>query len=498
MMDMKANYPEMVVKKSEGLSQSERYLIQKCQSTFLSLWSYPNPYKKDKKGKELCDILAVFENHIFIFSDKYCIFSENTDIQIAWNRWYKHTIENSAQQIISAERWLRQGRSVCIDAKLAHPFPFQIKIDENTRIHRIVVARGAKEACKKYWNGGWGSMAVNTTIEGKQHYCSTDKLGNVTEESANNLFSVGIVLDREKYVHVFDDFTLDCIMDELDTVSDFLEYLDEKERLIADGKQIYAAGEEDILAYYLSTIENEKHCCATSEDYRGNADILYYKEAWYEYINCEGYAIKKECNKVSYIWDNLLERAFSSMMNGTLRNVSHADYGLQSVLFTRFAKPCRVYRRALADGFIDSFYLAISKIGLDNPVMNTFLRSIEMNDNPDTLILVLWVHKPPKIDLDTFLATRKMILEAKALASIPKWPHILHFIGVAKTLNIEVEDSEDFIYIAASDFPNDCEEIRKAKELLSSQSILLGRFATSNSSHEYEKEQEKKTMPYPW
>jgi hypothetical protein len=178
--------------------------------------------------------------------------------------------------------------------------------------------------------------------------------------------------------------------------------------------------------------------------------------------------------------------------------MSHADYGFQSILFTRFAKPCRVYRRALAKGFIDSFDQAKRKIGLDNPVMNTFLRSVNMDDNPDTLILILWIHKPPKMDLDAFLAKRKMILEAKALTSIPKWPHILHFIGVAKTLNIEVEDSEDFIYISASDFPNDCEEIENAKELLNSQSIILDRSATSVSSHEYEKGEEKRMMPYQW
>ena len=296
---------------------------------------------------------------------------------------------------------------------------------------------------------------------------------------------------------MFDDFTLDCIMDELDTVSDFIDYLDEKERLIATGKQIYAAGEEDILAYYLSTIENGKHCCATSEDYKSNAVILYYKEAWQKYINCEGYTIKKECNRISYLWDELLERAFTCMMKGTLRNVSHPDYGSQSLLFTRFAKPGRVYRRALAGGFIESFHLAVKEIDLGNPEMRTFLRSIIMEDNPDTLILVLWVHKPPKSDLATFLATRKAILEAKALASIPKWPNILHYIGVAKTLNVDEEDSEDFIYIDTSDFPHDCEEIKNAKELLDSQSITLDRSAKSVSAHEYEKDQDQRNIPLP-
>ena len=69
----KVNYPGMILNKSEGASDSERYLIKKCQNTFLSLWSYPNLYTCEKKGKELCDVLALFGNHLFIFSDKFCV-----------------------------------------------------------------------------------------------------------------------------------------------------------------------------------------------------------------------------------------------------------------------------------------------------------------------------------------------------------------------------------------------------------------------------------------
>jgi hypothetical protein len=36
--------------KSLGLNQSEEYLVNLCNRTFLSLWSYPNPYRA--KGKE--------------------------------------------------------------------------------------------------------------------------------------------------------------------------------------------------------------------------------------------------------------------------------------------------------------------------------------------------------------------------------------------------------------------------------------------------------------
>jgi hypothetical protein len=53
------------VVKSDGVNDSERLLADLCEKSFLKLWSYPNPFKDDRK--ELCDLLAVFENHVFIF-----------------------------------------------------------------------------------------------------------------------------------------------------------------------------------------------------------------------------------------------------------------------------------------------------------------------------------------------------------------------------------------------------------------------------------------------
>jgi hypothetical protein len=40
-------------------------LAEFCERWFLKLWSYPNPYKDDRH--ELCDLLAVFGDTVFIF-----------------------------------------------------------------------------------------------------------------------------------------------------------------------------------------------------------------------------------------------------------------------------------------------------------------------------------------------------------------------------------------------------------------------------------------------
>src|SRR5579864_8239454 len=65
---------------SDGVTTAERYLAKLCRRSFLSLWSHPCVFRdqgrhEDKgDGKEVCDLLVVFENHVIMFSDKDCRF----------------------------------------------------------------------------------------------------------------------------------------------------------------------------------------------------------------------------------------------------------------------------------------------------------------------------------------------------------------------------------------------------------------------------------------
>jgi hypothetical protein len=58
----------MPISKSPGVTRTERLLADLCERSFLKLWSYPNPIRND--GDELCDLLAVFGNDVFVFFDR--------------------------------------------------------------------------------------------------------------------------------------------------------------------------------------------------------------------------------------------------------------------------------------------------------------------------------------------------------------------------------------------------------------------------------------------
>ena len=73
--------------KGQGITHSEKYLIELCNNSFLSLWSYPNVFRN--RNKELADVIVVFDNHILVFSDKACEYPTIGDAKLRWRKWFK-------------------------------------------------------------------------------------------------------------------------------------------------------------------------------------------------------------------------------------------------------------------------------------------------------------------------------------------------------------------------------------------------------------------------
>lgn len=66
-------------------------------------------------------------------------------------------------------------------------------------------------------------------------------------------------------------------------------------------------------------------------------------------------------------------------------------------------------------------------------------------------------------------------------------------------LDTERDNSEDFVYVNANDFPDGCDGIKDAQEYLATyQSSLLGRAAKHINAKEYSDIVEAKDVPYPW
>jgi hypothetical protein len=145
------------VKKADGVTVAEKYLARLCEKNFLSLWSYPGVFRdqgkhgNDGHGKEVCDLLVFFDQHVIIFSDKHCELQDSGDVQRDWQRWFKKAIQKSAEQAWGAERWIRQQPNrVFLDRECKHPLPIDLPPMEQAIFHLVVVAHGVSSRIKRH------------------------------------------------------------------------------------------------------------------------------------------------------------------------------------------------------------------------------------------------------------------------------------------------------------------------------------------------------------
>ncbi len=325
------------IAKSSGLTPSERYLKKLCERSFLSLWSYPNLFRNQGGGHELCDVLVVFGDDIVIFSDKSCAFPDTGDPQTDWERWFRRAVADSAKQVFGAERWIRQHPDrVFLDQRCTQPFPLDLSNPSRFRFHRVVVALGAGERCREANDGSGSMMLIPQRPDG-------------TRVPYSHPFSVGWVVPGKPYVHVFDDVSITVLLNELDTVADFTRYLQEKEKFISSERLLYAPGEEDLMAHYLLAADHE----GSTFPRHGDARVVFSEGAWAD-LQAK-FAARRQRNKLSYLWDHLIETFARNVQAGTLdRGQEHSIRTLEGALRC-MASESRLFRRLLGDAIGELF-----------------------------------------------------------------------------------------------------------------------------------------------
>jgi hypothetical protein len=166
----------LALTRADGVTGAERYLKRLCDRTFLSLWSYPEICRdqgqsiESREGKEVCDLLVVFERHIIIFSDKDCQFPQSGNPTLDWKRWFRRAVLKSAGQVWGAERWIKSHPDrLFVDQSCRQRFPVELPEPATAKFHRVVVAHDASRACRRAL-GGSGSLMIVPSIIGPMHH----------------------------------------------------------------------------------------------------------------------------------------------------------------------------------------------------------------------------------------------------------------------------------------------------------------------------------------
>ena len=337
--------------RGKGVTESERYLAQLADATFLKLWSYPNTYFDRKKhpgeaGKELCDLLVVCGNEIIIFSDKSIAWPQSDSIGLSWNRWYRRAVKKSVDQIRGAERWIREFPDrMYLDPACTRRLPFELPPLSARRVHGIAIALGAQGACSKYYNDDDGSLIIYPVLKGKDHI----------DDSAEHHrpFALGDVDPDGPFVHVFDETALNLIMREMDTVSDFVRYLNERSQLIRSGRLAMASSEADLLAMFMSTEVGEDHYHRFPTPDDPTTSIFVAPGQYQRFVQSRAYNAKKRADSVSYIWDKLIGEFADNILDGSSVSVLGEEPSAHQAepALRMMARESRLVRRALGDSF---------------------------------------------------------------------------------------------------------------------------------------------------
>ena len=444
------------ISKSLGLTSTEQYLSKLCERTFLKLWSYPNPFRE--RGKELCDLIAVFENHVYLFFDRApkTLWGEVEDFDRAWERWKKEAVTKQIKSAKKARNHVLRNRDrIYLDAACTIPLPVKLPLN-NMSVHTIIVAHGASDACKKYSpDNVSGSLAV------------------IYGDKGDDLpFPVPFVieLDRVEPVHLFDSHTVDIMLGELDTFYDFTTYITAKEAAIAKYDSIVYAGEEDLFAHYYRNFDekSKSHFIGTADD-KYNC-VLIAEGEWQDFIASQPYKRKKIADKESYLWDELLQRTSQNALDGTLLGDGRI-FESQSAIF-EMAKEPRFVRREFAKAMIraiNNFPDSEEIISRHLCFMPSFYKT--------TAYVFLQIRYRGDDDYDTkYRSKRQSVLTLACGVARNKFPHLSKIVGIAidapKFTNI---NSEDFVLLNCETWPEDqrqfYEEQNKGFKFFESESL---------------------------
>lgn len=414
----------MEINKSSGTTPTEKRLAELCDKTFLKLWSYPNPVKED--GDELCDLLVVFENRVFIFFDRESLVfeKEDIDIQITWKRWKKEVIDKQIRTVIGAEKYLKRGSKVFLDAKLTMPFPHVIN-SQSIAVHKIIVAHGAATACKKYSAENiYGSLAIT-----------------YSQPRPSTPIPFHIYLDKNNPVHVFDSHNLSLVLNELDTIFDFSAYLDSKVSAIKKFGTLAYAGEEDLLAHYLLNFDDNlmAHIIGGVDE---DVDCVIIGEGeWKDYIESDLCKTKRQANEISYLWDDLIQLTGDFALKG----MTIGDSMLKGESAIReMAKEPRFIRRLLGQRLkhaINSFPISSNSIERHLSMTQSFF--------PNKAYVFLQLQMQKSLDYENeYRPFRQRMLEIACGALKNKMTSLETIVGIAfDPVKFSEILSEDFILL---------------------------------------------------
>lgn len=339
-------------------------------NSFIEHWCYPSP--KDEYGdkKEICDLLILFSDNLILMSVK------NYEFKDFYSRYFRRTIEKAVKQIYGAERKLLNSER---EIFIKHP--------------KRAIERFPKERIKNIYR-----VIINLG-EGVRFY-------PFNQETKD-----------EKFITLLDKEAFQTIVQELDTIPDFLEYLRKREELFTgktvtilpgdeddfpadtanqffehaqqhfnpkEKQSILISGtEHDILAHYL---KNERTFPDYFQSKEYNGMFVQLDGNWSDFNERKQVKTKRELDKNSYFLDDLVK---SEILTNIKENSIELATAIMS--FDRFN------RRVISNNFLEFFDTYKDAKG-------NFLARRYADFDGTGIVFVFYPQEMPQEMVDTLLA----------------------------------------------------------------------------------------------
>lgn len=463
------------IRRGRGTNPGERFLAQLADRAFLDLWSYPNTFINKRAhrtgdGKELCDLLVIFDDHILVFSDKECTWNYHVDPNIAWRRWYKRSVIGSRRQLLGAMRWITDFPDrIFVDPQCEQALPLPIPNLETAKFHLISIVSGLEVACKTILDCDDGSLMINPHITDEDH------------ENPPTPFSIGDVNSNGEFIHVFDRIAISILLKELDTISDFCDYISKRKDFLREKKLIASPTEADLLTTYIRNPDEAGRFSFPSLESTGHTAIFLGEGLHDELIKSEDYISMKIEDKISYAWDRLILNFSKHVLNATSVEVYDHNPTFKSaeMVLRIIASERRFSRRFLGSSFVDALKLASERT--EDKFARIILPQDWMN-NHDTafvfLILRFSEDNPAYDDYYQYRRLRASMGESYCFAVLEKYRDIRRVVLIAvdghTAETSENGTSEDIMALECDEWNE--ELIQKIEERKKEYKIFDGNF----------------------
>jgi len=345
--------------------EAEEVLAQLANRTFLTDWCFPNPVLPS--GKELCDLLVVFDETVIIWQAK-SLKAKTT------GKLREGELQKNFRQLGGAKRQL-----------------FDLKTP--------ITLQNARRRAEQFDPSNIREVFLISVLLG-----DTPELLSMSQRVKGH------------QCHVFTREFTEIVLNELDTIADFCAYLREKERTRDRvGSFILEGGEEQILGWYLL---NDR----TLSRLDGCTSVFLTDGIWDEMSHRPEYQAKKKADEISYIWDELIDRAHTS------------DSPEYERVARELARRNRFERRYLAQAYFDAHMKAH-----ENATPEVNFRRVFVDEYG--VFCFVFAHS------DVSREKRRDLLETVCFVARGKTPQHKMVVGIATEMQVRRESSLDYLLL---------------------------------------------------